>query len=161
MNSATDPKVWGGQGLQIHGTCVSIDGVGILIRGPSGAGKSDLALRLIDAGAALVTDDLCEIRRDGERLIADLPESVDSSFRGRIELRGIGFLSLPYAGPASLGLVADLRPGATPERLPEPAMAEYLGVELPLIVLDPFHISAVAKLRLVALAGPASIMRAP
>ncbi|MXX22636.1 MAG: aldolase, partial [Rhodospirillales bacterium] len=30
------------------GTCVAVDGRGVLLRGPSGAGKSDLALRLID-----------------------------------------------------------------------------------------------------------------
>ena len=31
--------------------------VALLLRGPSGAGKSDLALRLIEAGGALVADD--------------------------------------------------------------------------------------------------------
>ena len=43
--------------LLVHGTCVDLDGRGILLRGPSGSGKSDLALRLIDSGARLVADD--------------------------------------------------------------------------------------------------------
>jgi serine kinase of HPr protein (carbohydrate metabolism regulator) len=155
----------GGQGdggrLQIQATCVCLDGLGILLRGPSGAGKSDLALRLIDAGARLVADDLCELRRSGDHLLADLPAAVDPAFRGRIELRGIGILTLPYAGPTPLGLCVDLMPQAEPERLPEPAVACYLGLQIPLLILDPFQASAVARLRLVALAGPHTIMRAP
>ncbi|HEY9548366.1 MAG TPA: serine kinase, partial [Kiloniellaceae bacterium] len=34
----------------------------VLLRGPSGAGKSDLALRLIDRGALLVSDDQTLVR---------------------------------------------------------------------------------------------------
>ncbi|MCS5606493.1 MAG: hypothetical protein NZ936_12970, partial [Alphaproteobacteria bacterium] len=43
-----------------HGTCISIDGAGVLLRGPSGSGKSDLALRLLyrkDLNVLLVADD--------------------------------------------------------------------------------------------------------
>jgi HPr kinase/phosphorylase len=149
-----------GERVQIQASCIALEGVGILLRGPSGAGKSDLALRLIDAGARLVADDLCELRRAGDRLLADLPAGVDPCFRGRIELRGIGILALPYAGPTPLGLCVDLAPGAPTERLPCPATATYLGVALPLVILDPFQASAVARLRLVALAGPRTIMRA-
>lgn len=147
--------------LQIQGTCVALDGAGILLRGPSGSGKSDLALRLIDAGGSLVSDDLCEIRRDGERLLADLPAGADARFRGLIEARGQGLLSVPHSGPVPLGLVADLKPGAVLDRLPEPAEVQYLGLALPLIVLDPFQASAVARLRLVARQLSRTIMRAP
>jgi HPr kinase/phosphorylase len=150
-----------GTRLQIQGTCVALDGTGILLRGPSGSGKSDLALRLVDAGGLLVTDDLCEIRRDRERLLADLPTGVDARFRGLIEARGVGLLSVPHAGPVPLGLVADLKPGDVLERLPEPAEVRYLGLALPLVVLDPFHASAVAKLRLVARQHSRTIMRPP
>ena len=54
----------------MHATCVAIDGVGVLIRGASGAGKSDLALRLIDGGAALVGDDYCDVTAREGLLIA-------------------------------------------------------------------------------------------
>ncbi|RME65602.1 MAG: aldolase, partial [Alphaproteobacteria bacterium] len=46
---------------RVHGTCVAIDGAGVLILGPSGAGKSDFALRLIDEGAVLVADDYTDV----------------------------------------------------------------------------------------------------
>jgi hypothetical protein len=131
--------------LQIHGTCVALNGVGVLLRGPAGAGKSDLALRLIEAGGVLVADDLCEIRREGERLLIDLPAAVDPNFRGKIERRGEGILIRPYFGPAPLGLVADLRPSSAAEEPPE--TLEILGLSRPLIVLDPFQPSTEAKLR--------------
>ena len=147
--------------VQIHASCVALAGAGVLLRGRPGAGKSDLALRLVDGGGALVADDLCEIRRAGDRLLADLPEAVDPGFRGRIELRGIGFLTLPYAGPTPLALVADLEPGSLAEAADSSREAVYLGITLPLIVLDPFRVSAAAKLRLLAKVGPGAIMRAP
>ncbi len=157
-----------GKSLQIEGTCVALEGFGLLLRGPSGAGKSDLALRLIDGGGALVADDLCEIWREKGRLMADLPAGVDAAFRGQIEVRGVGILTLAYGGPVALGLVVDLlpesppgppRPGKSPERLPPPTFVNYLDLAVPLIVLDPFQAAAAAKLRLVARAGPQSIMR--
>ena len=88
----------------------------MLLRGRPGTGKSDLALRLVDGGGALVADDLCEIRRAGEPAARRSAGSAwIPAFRGRIELRGIGFLTLPYAGPTPLALVADLEPGAPAE----------------------------------------------
>jgi HPr kinase/phosphorylase len=147
--------------VQIHASCVALAGAGVLLRGRPGAGKSDLALRLVDGGGALVADDLCEIRREGVRLLADLPAAVDPGFRGRIELRGIGFLTLPYAGPTPLALVADLEPGASPGAGESGREVVYLGIALPRIVLDPFQASAAAKLRLLAKVGAGAIMRAP
>ena len=145
--------------VQIHASCVALSGVAVLLRGAPGAGKSDLALRLVDGGGMLVADDLCEIRRKGGRLLADLPAAVEPRFRGRIELRGIGFLTLPYAGATPLSLVADLSSVAGDGDCLGKAV--YLGVALPLVVLDPFHASAAARLRLLAKVGAETIMRAP
>jgi hypothetical protein len=133
---------------------VALEGIGVLLRGPSGSGKSDLALRLIDGGAVLVADDLCQIRRQGDRLMIDLPDQVDPSFRGRIEIRGFGIACLDYFGPTPLGLVVDLQPEPQVERSPRPATVEYLGLPTPLVVLDPFQASVVARLRLMATRGP-------
>jgi len=86
---------------------------------------------------------------------------VDPGFRGRIALRGIGFLSLPYAGPTPIALVADLEPGTLAEAGESGREVVYFGIALPLIVLDPFQASVVAKLRLLAKVGAGAIMRAP
>jgi hypothetical protein len=141
----------------VHGTCVALPSrfrlgpgaggwLGVLLRGPSGAGKSDLALRLIDQGARLVADDqtalLC---RDG-MLVARAPEAI----AGRMEVRGIGIAAVPPVSEVPLGLVADLVEAGAVERLPEAACCEILGVEVPLVSLDPFEASSAAKLRFAA-----------
>src|SRR5947207_2280429 len=56
--------------IRVHGTCVAIDGEGVLLRGRPGSGKSDLALRLIDGGALLVADDQTELSRRGDAIAA-------------------------------------------------------------------------------------------
>ena len=42
---------------KLHSTSVVIEELGVMILGKSGMGKSDLALRLIDSGATLISDD--------------------------------------------------------------------------------------------------------
>ena len=51
-----------------NGTAVACDGKAVLILGEPGVGKSDLALRLIDQGAALIADDLVELTRGADGL---------------------------------------------------------------------------------------------
>ena len=41
----------------------------IVVCGPSGSGKSDLALRLLDRGFMLVSDDRTIVRKEGTRLV--------------------------------------------------------------------------------------------
>ncbi|ACJ00237.1 HPr kinase/phosphorylase [Rhodospirillum centenum] len=157
--------------IRIHATCVSVSGAGVLIRGPSGAGKSDLALRLVDAGALLVADDVVELTPgdshndsnsnsdntsgaggQAARLLARAPAAL----AGLLEVRGVGILPVPHLDAVTLALVADLLPPGRPaERLPEPATVTLAGVALPRIALAPFEVSAVAKLRLAAAAAVA------
>jgi serine kinase of HPr protein (carbohydrate metabolism regulator) len=129
---------------RIHGTCVSIEGFGVLLRGPPGSGKSDLALRLIDSGARLVADDWAEVAVESGRAILTPPEPI----AGLIEARGLGVLALGAETRAPLALVVDLvEPGAV-ERLPEPARCAIAGVEVPLVRLAAFEASASTKVRL-------------
>ena len=124
-----------------------------MLRGASGAGKSDLGFRLMDRGFALVADDRVELRRDGERLLARAPAALS----GLIELRGIGIVAVDApVVEAPIGLVVDLVAPEAVERLPEPAVAAYLGAAVPLLALDPFAASAPAKIAF-ALRTPAAL----
>jgi HPr kinase/phosphorylase len=121
---------------QVHGSCVSRDGDGVLLIGPSGSGKSDLALRLLGRGFSLVADDRVDIE-DG---IAAAPPAL----AGLLEVRGLGIVRLPYVATARLALVAEL--GAPAERLP--TQATHPALNLPLILLDPAAASAAERVAL-------------
>jgi len=135
--------------LLIHGTCVALpeDDAGwaaVLLRGPSGAGKSDLALRLIDEGACLVADDQTKLRRHRGSLLAGPPATI----AGRIEVRGLGILTLPYRDDVPLRLVCDLIAPEAVERLPEAGCVHLADMNIPVLALAPFDASTPAKLRL-------------
>jgi serine kinase of HPr protein (carbohydrate metabolism regulator) len=127
--------------MTVHATCVAIGDKGVLILGPPGSGKSDLALRLIDGGALLVADDRVEIRRDGGLLFASAPPSL----AGKLEVRGLGIVDLPHAASVAVGLAVRLT--AESERMPEERRHALLGLELPMIDIDPRQPSAPAKVR--------------
>ena len=126
-------------GSPLHAGCVAIGGRAVLIFGASGSGKSDLAMRLIDRGAALVADDYVSLRAEGGRIIAAAPAAI----AGRIELRGVGLLTMPYLAQAPVALVVDL--DLAPERLPNPIMRDYCGIALPAIGLNALEPSAAIK----------------
>lgn len=138
----------------VHGTCVAIQGRGVLLRGPSGGGKSDLALRLIDGGALLVADDQTRLERHGRNLIASPPETI----AGMLEVRGLGLVRLPYLERVPLDLVIDLVTPSEVERLPEPNALELLGLAIRHLRLAPLEASAAAKVRLAMRASTRDIM---
>ncbi|SMH56204.1 HPr kinase/phosphorylase [Azospirillum agricola] len=140
--------------VTMHGTCVLLSEIGVLLRGDSGSGKSDVALRLIDGGARLVADDRILLRVEDGRLIASAPAPL----AGLLEVRGVGILPVPTAPAADVGLVVDLVPAERVERLPEPAFETIHGVPLPRLALSPFDASTPAKLRLAAAAARAGTL---
>lgn len=123
----------------IHAGCIAIDGRGILLCGPSGSGKSDLAIRLIDRGAMLVSDDYTRLH------VADggLAGSAPGTIAGKIEYRGVGIVERPFLAEASIALAIDL--GEPPQRLPEPATRSWLGQSVPLVALNGLEPSAPIK----------------
>lgn len=129
---------------QIHATCVELAGIGILLRGASGSGKSDLALRLIEAGARLVADDRTDLTLEDGRLIASAPAPIS----GKLEVRGIGIVTVPSIARSPIGLAVDLVTADQVERLPETRQCNYLGIDVKLIALAPFECSAPAKVRI-------------
>lgn len=161
----TAPSSPGDDGrLRVHATFVAwpaggvpadeVPALGVLLRGPSGSGKSDLALRLLDRGWRLVADDQCLLSRDGDGVRVEGPETL----RGKLEVRGLGIVSIPAPRVGGLRLLVDLVPPDAVERLPGPATESVLGIALPRISLAPFEVSAPVKLALAAGLGPGTIM---
>ncbi len=136
-----------------HGTAIALAGNAALIRGAPGSGKSDLALRclamaptaLIPSPTVLVADDRVDISRSGGRLEVEAPAAI----RGKLEVRGLGILTVPYVARAELILIAELTAPAGIERLPDPPeQTDIMGVRLPLFRLTPFEAAAPVKLLL-------------
>lgn len=123
----------------LHASCVAIDGRAVLIGGPSGSGKSDLALRLLDRGFTLVSDDRTIVHRDGPRLVASAPETI----KGKLEIRGIGIVEMATVQNVPLALVVELTSDI--ERLPDDSERLILGIGVPLIGVDAMTASAASK----------------
>lgn len=127
----------------LHASCIAIGGRAVLIEGRSGSGKSDLALRLIDRGAELVSDDYTLIRRIGTRLIASAPKQIS----GQIEVRGLGLIEMARRAeaPAALLIALDLPVGRMPDGFANRPIA---GLALPVVPLAAFEASAAIKVEL-------------
>jgi len=126
----------------VHASCVAIRGRAVLLAGRSGVGKSDLALRLIDRGALLVSDDYTQlVRRDG-RLRASAPITI----AGRIEVRGVGIVEMPYVADVEVALLIDLE--APVVRLPERTTRRLAGVDVPIAALAALEASTPLKVEL-------------
>lgn len=123
----------------VHASCVAIGGRAVLIAGRSGSGKSDLAYRLIDRGAVLVSDDYVRVTACEGRLLTGPPARI----AGKIELRGVGILSTPFVTDLPAALLVDL--DLAPDRLPEGATRILLGLSLPLVGLRALEPSAPIK----------------
>ena len=133
----------------VNGTAVAWRGQGVLILGPTGAGKSDLTLRLIDSGATLIADDVVELRRDGTELLLSFPPEGPAELKGKMEVKGLGIMSVPAAPPAvPLALVVRSTPLAEVELIPESLESEWLGLAVTTIGIHLLEPSAPAKVRL-------------
>jgi serine kinase of HPr protein (carbohydrate metabolism regulator) len=127
----------------LHATSVAMNGRAVLLSGASGSGKSDLAVRLIDRGFELVSDDQTILRRAGDRILASPPQSI----AGKIEIRGIGILELPYVSGVPVGLFVELTSDL--QRMPdEDRHRMLLGTGVPMISIDAMAASAGAKVAL-------------
>ena len=129
----------------LHVSSVARDGGAILIAGRSGVGKSDLALRLIDRGATLISDDYTLVRRVNGRLLASAPATI----AGKLEVRNLGILDFDHVDDVPVCLFVDLdRPA---ERQPEgDESMSVAGVPIPVIALNGLEASAPVKVELAA-----------
>lgn len=127
----------------LHATTVALDGRAVMLAGPSGSGKSDLALRLLDRGFVLVSDDRTIVGKDGDRLIASAPDTI----KGKLEIRGIGIVEMKVLDRAPVALMVELTSDLI--RLPDDSRTrEVLGIAVPLINVDAMTASAPSKVAL-------------
>ena len=126
-----------------HASTVAVDGRAVMILGPSGSGKSDLALRLLDRGFTLVSDDQTIVRREGNRLVASAPATI----KGKLEIRGVGIVEMETVSDVPVALYVELTGEIV--RLPDDRRERpVLGVNLPLISVDAQTASAASKVAL-------------
>lgn len=124
----------------LHASTVALDGRAVLIGGPSGAGKSDLALRLLDRGFTLVSDDQTIVRKDGKRLLASAPPTI----QGKLEIRGVGIVEMEAVADVPVALFVELTSDV--QRLPDDSCERLvLDVRIPLISIDALTASAPSK----------------
>lgn len=124
----------------VHGTAIAINGHGILLQGRSGCGKSDLALRLIDRGAQLVSDDRVGITTQNYRPVMIQAPNIG----GKIEIHGLGIFAYPAIAMSPLWLLILL--DQPTERMPYLwQRGDICGFSVPRLALNPFETSAAIK----------------
>lgn len=77
--------------IAIHGVCINVFGMGILLRGKSGVGKSETAHTLIGRGHRLVADDIVVLKKLSPRTLLGTHDEKTKEF---LALRSVGLLNV-------------------------------------------------------------------
>lgn len=127
----------------LHASSIARDGRAVLLVGQSGSGKSDLALRLLNHGFTLVSDDRTIVSKERGKLFASAPLTI----KGKLEIRGIGIVDVESIDNVPVALVVELT--STMERMPDDSRERrILGVQVPLVSVDAMTASAASKVAL-------------
>ena len=101
-------------------------------------------MRLIqEYEAFLVADDRVNLNVSHETIFATSPDSI----KHMLEVRGIGILKAPSVDSCPINIVVELvGEKADIERLPDDEFWNYDGIQIPLIRLYAFEVSATHKI---------------
>jgi HPr kinase/phosphorylase len=128
----------------IHGVCLNVYGMGILIRGKSGVGKSETAHTLIGRGHRLVADDIVVLKKLSPRTILGTHDVKTKEF---LSLRSIGLLNVvrlygrkAFQDETRIALDIELttwqKDTLNNELEHESKFTEYMGVQIPHIEIQ-------------------------
>ncbi|MBH5317012.1 HPr kinase/phosphorylase [Paenibacillus sp. GSMTC-2017] len=77
--------------IAVHGVCLNVSGIGILLRGKSGVGKSETAHTLIRRGHRLVADDMVVLKKLSEQTLLGTHNEKSKEF---LALRSVGLINV-------------------------------------------------------------------
>lgn len=77
--------------IALHGVCLNVFGIGILLRGASGVGKSETAHSLIGRGHRLVADDIVVLKKLSPQTLLGTHNQTNKEL---LSLRSIGLLNV-------------------------------------------------------------------
>ena len=113
-----------------------------MIIGNSGSGKSDLALRLIDSGATLISDDITMCKKKSKKIFL----SPAKETRGLLEVREVGIITVPYVENIELRLIVELK-NVEQDRYPEHSQKKILELKIPRLLIYGKNPSSVIKVK--------------
>ncbi len=130
--------------MAIHGVCVNVTNMGILLRGKSGVGKSETAHTLIRRGHRLVADDIVVLKKLGHETILGTHNESTKEF---LALRSIWLINVVrmYGRSAfqdETRIVLDIEltewnhKDLNNQLELEPKTTEYMGVSIPSIEIQ-------------------------
>lgn len=130
--------------VSIHGVCVNVSGIGILLRGKSGVGKSETAHTLIGRGHRLVADDIVVLKKLSPQTLLGSHNEKNKEF---LALRSIGLLNVvrlygraAFQDETRIALDIELTKwehnALNNELELETKFTEYMGVQIPHIQIQ-------------------------
>lgn len=130
--------------LVVHGVCLNVFGMGILLRGKSGIGKSETAHTLIGRGHRLIADDFVVLKKLSEQTILGKHNEKNKEF---LALRSVGLLNVvrvygnkAFQDETRIALDIELttweKDSLNNELELETKYTEYMGVKIPHIELQ-------------------------
>lgn len=128
----------------IHGVCLNMFGMGILLRGKSGVGKSETAHTLVGRGHRLVADDIVVLKRLSPQTLLGTHNGLNKEF---LALRSVGLVNVvrvfgnqAFKEDTRIALDIELTKWETDalnnELEIESKFSEYLGVKVPHIEIQ-------------------------